>query len=500
MIEGVGITIIDVLTSHKLQTPLVLNMGLSTDMNQFPKNMVRIQEFPHAEVLWPPDHNFIFFSLHAQIRLPVPYSIGRMGLRTATSHPLIENCILGIKSLPLLDNEIILEEAVGEKFRIKFRLRWIMDRTELSTEEWISQNRPLFLQPVDNSNLSIWTNESESPRHRNSKNKSDLSPPPPSEFSLQSTATGGEVSSREKSPQRTRIFAMDTDDLPPILGIFNQEDYLMYQKIVQHCWNYPASWTLGAATENTIYHHHFNPEENCVWVHSRLFLQDATLADCVQANNEVAQWPQWHATVNKIEQKGCETKFTKALHAYNSMAMGIIKSDMNLRIQRFIHDGILFETLQDEKTDGDAYVPPADGKRPLMRSKVENYAMYIPMDGGCLMCWHLCIRLEFFLPEWLTDFVIRRLVPQMVTNTIHITQRVRTDKHSKKLREEDTSGIYQLLQEEQLKIKPYFNNWKDPRPVIPILQKYNKIFYEQCCETVNNYHKEDKIERISSPS
>jgi len=121
-VDGIGITILSVTPS---KGPLALSVGMSQKMDSPPTGTVHVQQFPYPEVFWPQDHRYVHFSLRLRLTMPLPYTLGRMGVQMAPCSNLLEESVVVLQSLEKIRNKhdgCVLEEKIG-RVTVKFKLR-----------------------------------------------------------------------------------------------------------------------------------------------------------------------------------------------------------------------------------------------------------------------------------------------------------------------------------------------------------------------------------------
>jgi len=151
--ECFGITIMSVTPT---QGPLMLSVGMSVRIDSLPTGTVHLKYFPGEECFWPKDHRFVHFSLRLRLTIPLPYTLGRMGVHLAPCSSLLDESVVVLQNVEKLKRcGSVFEERIG-KHSVVFRLRsakpW---RHSVCRASISSLHRPSFLPPIENHRFSF---------------------------------------------------------------------------------------------------------------------------------------------------------------------------------------------------------------------------------------------------------------------------------------------------------------------------------------------------------
>jgi len=139
--ECFGITILSVTPT---QGPLILSVGMSVSINSPPTGTVHLKYFPGEECFWPKDHRFVHFSLRLRLTIPLPYTLGRMGVHLAPCSSLLDDSVVFLQNVGKLKKNgpgAVFEERIG-KHSVVFMLRAARPWRDSAYWDAVSTARP----------------------------------------------------------------------------------------------------------------------------------------------------------------------------------------------------------------------------------------------------------------------------------------------------------------------------------------------------------------------
>lgn len=259
------------------------------------------------------------------------------------------------------------------------------------------------------------------------------------------------------------------EDLAAVQGLTSENAPLFYEAL-ENCFKFPDTWATGLSTPVAAVKYDFKPGDSFAWAHARVHIKNCTLTEALCGTNEIGEWTKWHPTVTKIYHIGEVDKCEHVVHGFNTFAV-FVKNDFNIRLNRFMFNGMVVETLSSVDPSDDRYVAP-QGKRTVIISQLT----YIPTTEGVLFIQHAKLDLLFHLPAWLVRWALTHMAPRIISNFQNLANMVQNeDKPYKRLMNEDKSGLYKVLDEMSDNVtfpKIELEDFSDLSIMDPIIQKY----------------------------